>query len=356
MRLRRNWRERRHRRHPRGRAIEHGRHLVRGREIGARAGRQPLGQRASGVELPVSQGAFLLLETIEHRQYFGGVLKTLRRILLEAAQHHVLKRGRYVGEELRGRRRRGLHVMDHDQEIAFLLERHSARQRFEQDDPERVQVRAVVDDLAAHLFRRHVVHRSNHRPRHGELLPPLDLGNAEVHHLGDSFRRQHDVGGLEVAVHHAHPVRCREPLQNLPRKEHDDVGGKRADLPNDLRQRSPFDVLHDHAVRIAVGFEFVQRDYVRVIQPRLDLRLRLEALELVGARVERRVQDLDRHAAPEMRVSRLVDGAHASMAELRHDPMVSDGLSDHLLHLPPPAPRVVDARASPAVVSDLIPK
>jgi hypothetical protein len=45
--------------------------------------------------------------------------------------------------------------------------------------------------------------------------------DAEVHDDGFGVAAQHDVGGLEIAMHHAGVVRGLEPRGHLPRNGHD---------------------------------------------------------------------------------------------------------------------------------------
>ena len=79
-------------------------------------------------------------------------------------------------------------VLDDDLPVALAAERHLAGEHLEQDDPQRVDVRAVIDlNLPFALLRRHVVGRSHHRSGAGLvshlLLGLRQLGQAKVQDL-----------------------------------------------------------------------------------------------------------------------------------------------------------------------------
>ncbi len=72
--------------------------------------------------------------------------------------------------------------------------------------PERVDVGPVIDvRIGGGLFRSHVGRCSERDPDGGEILPPgrlaHRLGHAEIHHQRMAAR-EHDVVGLDIAVHH----------------------------------------------------------------------------------------------------------------------------------------------------------
>ena len=100
-----------------------------------------------------------------------------------------------------------------------------------EDGAERELVRAEIHGLAARLLRRHVAGGAHDRALAGlffrdgavaavgaVLLPLVDLGEAEVQDLGEAVAGDHDVLGLEVAVHDARLVRPRESVGELRRE------------------------------------------------------------------------------------------------------------------------------------------
>ncbi len=83
-------------------------------------------------------------------------------------------------------------------------------------------------------------------------------------------------------------------------------------------QRAPLDDRHDEEERALVVAEVVDGDDRRVVEPRDELRLALEALASGGADELRRHQ-LDRHVARQHGVAGAVDDAHAAAPELADD-------------------------------------
>ena len=90
-------------------------------------------------------------------------------------------------------------------------------------------------------------------------------------------------------------------------------------LPERLAQRAALDQLHRDVERAAFVADVVHRHDVRVVERRGGAGLALEALAAVCVRRELGPQALDRDLAPEPRVARAVDLAHASRAERAQD-------------------------------------
>src|SRR5437868_10749772 len=78
-----------------------------------------------------------------------------------------------------------------------------ARQHLVEDDAERVYVGALVERLAQRLFGRDVARRAVGDLRGVGRLRADQFDDAEVGYLDAVAARDHDVGGLEVAVDYA---------------------------------------------------------------------------------------------------------------------------------------------------------
>ncbi len=109
--------------------------------------------------------------------------------------------------------------------LGLLLEGHAERglagegdlagDHFVDDDPQGIDVRALVDLGRLRLLGRHVLGRADHDAGTGEPRRVERPGDAEIHHLGVPLAVDHDVLGLEVAVDDAQPVRLGQPLGDL---------------------------------------------------------------------------------------------------------------------------------------------
>ena len=133
--------------------------------------------------------------------------------------------------------------------------------RLVEDAAEREDVGAVVDRSPRHLLGGHVTGRPHHAAQGaavggegrrlgdvGRALALLgELGEAEVEDLGEAVGRDHDVPGLEVAVHDPRRVRLGEPLRGL--REVAEQGAQvRLVLVDEARERLPAHELHRDVV------------------------------------------------------------------------------------------------------------
>jgi hypothetical protein len=206
---------------------------------------------------------------------------TLRR---EHLEHDRLE----LDGDVRSEGARGLHDSGADDLEKVLVVRcpmeRTPGQRLPEDDPERVEVAATVDLLAACLLGGHVAELALDDPLLGG--EHLRAGDAEVGDLHAPFERQEDVLRRDVSVDDLEwdpslvlpLVGVVEPLRRLG----DDPGRRpRIDpLASGLRAREeptqigPFHVLHRQELPLVPSVvELVDLHHVRMVEARGELRL-----------------------------------------------------------------------------------
>ena len=193
-------------------------------------------------------------------------------------------------------------------------ERHPAREHVEEHRAERVDVGAHADLLAADLLGRDVVHGAQ-QPAGAAVVDAAELhGEPEVGQVDVALGVEQDVGGLDVAVDEAARVRGVERGGHRGDDRRRALGLEPALAAQHRAQVLALDVAHDleqHAVLLA---RVVDRDDVRMVERRGDLRLRDEAAA-EGRVVRQRGRDqLDGDVPVEREVGRPVDDAHATLA------------------------------------------
>jgi hypothetical protein len=133
----------------------------------------------------------------------------------------------------------------------------------------------------------------------------------------------HDVGGLEVAVHDAEPVRLGQPVSDLDADGEGQMQVQRVGL-DEVLERLTRHVLHDDEGLPLMLAHLVDRTHVGMLDRRGDAGL----FHHPGARlVVRRsvpVQHLDDHGAHELRVGGVVDHAPAPRPELVQELVLID--------------------------------
>src|ERR671923_4636 len=253
--------------------------------------------------------------------HLGGVLEPLVRVLRQRPQHDHVEVGRNVGPQRGGRLRHLREVFHRDLERGVARERELPGQQLVEDDPDRVDVRPLVDVRAARLLWREVLrgaddraglrHLTRRRARDPEVRHlPLDLG---------AVLRQQDIVGLDVPVDDPGAVREADRPQDLPRRLDRGRDRQLALRDNPILEAPPLEVLHRDVVGALGLAPVVDRDDVGVREASRVLRLAPEALdERVVARVPV-VEDLDRDAPAELLVLGEVDVGHAPRAEPADD-------------------------------------
>jgi hypothetical protein len=236
--------------------------------------------------------------------------------------------------------RLGIGVEDRRQRVdrGLALEGGLAGHEFVENRAERELIGTEVDPPTGGLLRRHVAHRAEDGAgsRSGQIhlqrvLAGIghrrhDLRQAEVENLHVPVAGDHDVLGLEIAMHDAALMRGGEAVGDLGGDVEDGAHRHRA-LLDDRSQIAPFDVLHDDEGRAVVGADLVDRHDVRMIERGGGTRLLREARQRVLLRGEPRREHLDRDFAPELRIACDKDFAHAARADRAEHFVVTKGLA-----------------------------
>jgi hypothetical protein len=180
----------------------------------------------------------LVLELLERRTQVGHRLDAPRGILAQAPHDDAAELGRHAGPDLFGRRRIFLQDGREDRRLRVAGKRALAGADFVQQRAQREDVRPRIQRFALGLFGRHVGHRAKHRAgrrlRHRLGVAGLfdDFRQPEVEYLDPAIGLEHDVGGLEIAMHDLPRVRRRAGIRDLHADADDLCGGEAARRPS----------------------------------------------------------------------------------------------------------------------------
>ena len=157
------------------------------------------------------------------------------------------------------------------------------------------------------------------------VIPDIEIGPAVGRNLAspksssfDAGLRQHDVGGLEIAMDDALAMRLVERVGDLDGDLQRLVERERPFLEA-RGQRLALEMRHDQVVRAIDAADVVDAADVGMVQRGDRPGLALEACPRIGIAGDVARQDLDGDRAIEARVAGLVDLAHPAGAERRGD-------------------------------------
>ncbi len=218
-----------------------------------------------------------------------------------------------------------------DLEIALhhagrAAERGLAGQHVIDEQPQRVDVRARIDGLPAHLLGRHRGRRAQHAPRGREPWSDLidELHQPEIEEDRPQatliIPRKDHVRWLHVAMDEARVVSDREGVAQRLEDLHHLVRRQRAALDQDVAQARALQEL-EHEVRAAIGDGAVveRANHVLVAQALDGLELALEPRHRVRRADELEVEDLDRHHLAIRHAERAPDLTEAALPDRAFD-------------------------------------
>ena len=229
-------------------------------------------------------------------------------------------------------------VLDDDLAVALAPEGDLAGQHLEQDDPQRIDIGAVIDlHLPLALFGGHVVRRAHHGTgarlvRH-LLLGLGQLGQPEVQDL-DEVRiatpgDQENVFRLEIAVDDAVVVRCAEGVSDLRGDGEGSPLGKDDLSLQAVCQRLTLEVLHDEVEVAGGGVSEIADVHDVFVADLVDgLGLHHEARNHLWIARQFRMDRLHGDLLADDGMLAQIHHAHAAFAELGCQLVVADHLTD----------------------------
>ena len=177
---------------------------------------------------------------------------------------------------------------------------------------------ALVHRVARDLFRGHVAERTRHSSRHRQrgrgqrCLRSRVPGQAEVEELDPQLSQEH-VRRFQVAVNQPRTVKCRDGVHE--RQQHvERLGHGHGAAQQSLRQQLAFEQFHDQERLSLVFTQLIQPARMRMLEGRGRARFSDEPFRGRGV-VALVVEQLHRHATPELAIERLIHVAHTAATE-----------------------------------------
>ena len=229
-----------------------------------------------------------------------------------------------------GARRLRFEVREHDRDVRLTPKRRLPDETLVEHAAERVDVRAPVDLLTGDLLGCDVVDGAQQVAvvaDSGLLGDPLR--EAEVREVdvvgavGTGARVEEHVGGLHVAMHETARVGRIQGARHL-REDADRVRRVQTAALQALLQVTPLDVAHGDEEDVLGRPSLVDRDDVRMVDRRGQLRLAQEAVTERFVLGEAGSQQLERNLPLEPQILGQVDDAHAAPAQQRLDPVAGE--------------------------------
>ena len=245
-------------------------------------------------------------------------LLPVRGRLLHHFDKHRGERRRTLGPNLPQIHNRRAHMLHHDRERAVCGIRGGPCDHVEEGTSEAVNIGADSDFLRAlRLFGTDVIRCAHGRAGHGEaLFLRCAFGQTQISQLHLTVHRKENIVGLDIPVDKArlapsvlqaccdvHAYRKRFLSREARLTFHPRLHG------------FTLHVLHGKPVDAVCLTRRIHLHQIWVIKSRGGDRFVVKTLNVLGLGCERGLQSLDRHQPPKIRLPRLVNRAHASLAK-----------------------------------------
>ena len=279
-----------------------------------------VGEQPDG-EGNLRRGQLRLLEGFHQRPGLG---EAATRLLHHAAIDERGERRRQVGAHRRQWRQHLGELLDED--LVRARARHGRRPRDREPghEAERVQVAAAVHVVAGRLLGAHVLGGAHHLAHPREPRAGGGGGDrsrdAEVHHEGAAGGAlDHDVVGLDVAVHDAAAVGVGQRVRHVLQHAHGVARAERSGARDPVGEAFSLDVGHCEGEQVVAFLHRVHGHDVGVREARGQAGLAQEpfAERLLGGVF--RGKHLEGDEAVEAEFARVIDRAHATAAEFALD-------------------------------------
>ena len=273
----------------------------------------------------------------------ADVLPALVRVLRETPRHDVVQQAR--GQWLARRDRRRLIPQDRadDRRGGWTVERAMTGRHLVDHRAEGPDVAPRVGLAALDLLGRHVVHGPDEGARRRDRRVGHELRDAgrrvlrrwrqhlrqaEVQQLRPGAR-QHDVGGLEIAMRDVGAMRALHRAGDLQADTQHVVERQRTPAREPRGQRLALETRHHQIQQAVVLADVVHAADVRIVEGGDGARLAFEARTQVGvgAASDVRRDDLEGDGATEAHVAGAIHLAHAPGSEVAEDFVRADSLT-----------------------------
>ena len=277
------------------------------------------------------------LETLQINPKIRNALIPKVRILLERLLDDPFELQRQPARHRTDRR--GFAFENRDQQIGRRRrgERRPACDELVEHHAKAVAIRSSIDREPSSLFRRHVgdgaddracARLDGRRDRRvgigGRGPAPRESGDTEVEHLHVAVGPQHQVVGLDVAMHDRCGMSRRKRRRRLYRDVEDFAQVQRA-ARDPLAQRLALDELRDEESRAVVIAGFMDGEDVRMVEGRGGARFMQEAAHPLRIAGKLGAQHFQRDRPAEGRIDGLVNLSHAAAAQQVLDLIAADG-------------------------------